>query len=69
MLAARPKTCVRYELSAALLRRAIAEAGVSVPIFLSGQRHNLQVIEMEEPSPMLPLIAGGGANLRPIQHL
>jgi len=56
------------EPSAALLRRAIEEAGVSVHIFLSGHRHNLQVIEMAKPSRILQLIAGGGANIRPIEH-
>ena len=57
------------EPSAALLRRAIAEAGVSVHLFLSGHHHNLQGIEMENPSRILHLVAGGGSNVRPIEHL
>ena len=56
------------EPSAALLRRAIEEAGVSVHLFLSGHRHSLQGIEMAEPSRILHLIAGGGANVRPVEH-
>lgn len=56
------------EPSGPLLRRAIEEAGVSVHVFLSGHHHNLQGIEMETPSRILHLIAGSGANIRPVEH-
>jgi hypothetical protein len=43
------------------MRRAIAETGVPVQLFLSGHRHNLQLIEMEPPGPALHVIAGAGS--------
>jgi len=55
------------EARAALMRRAVAEAGVAVQLVLSGHRHNLQAIELEAPPGGLQVIAGGGARIQPLE--
>ena len=56
------------EPSSALLRRAIEESDVPVHLYVSGHRHNLQGIEMEEPGPFLHVIVGAGATVKPIER-
>jgi hypothetical protein len=38
-----------------------------VHLYLAGHRHNLQVIEGRAPGPRLHVIAGSGANVRPVR--
>ena len=50
------------------LRRAIARAGVRVHLFLSGHRHSLQAIGMQDPLPALQLIVGSGSTHKPLER-
>ena len=45
-----------------VVRRAIAEEGTPVHVFLSGHQHNLQLLELSDPGPPLLLVAGGGSS-------
>jgi len=53
--------------SVRLLRQAIAESGVHVQLVVSGHRHNLQLAGLELPRPALQVVAGSGANVRPLR--
>ena len=46
--------------------RAVEAAGVDVQLVLSGDEHNLQVIEMAAPGPRLQVVAGSGSSVREI---
>jgi len=47
---------------------AILASGRPVQLFLSGHRHNLQLMVVSEPRPMVHVIAGGGSNRRPLRE-
>lgn len=49
-----------------LVRRAVAEAGVPVPLMLAAHEHNLQLLELPQPGPALEVVAGGGARAFPV---
>jgi hypothetical protein len=51
----------------ALVRKAIAEAGVDVHVMLAGHEHNLQLLRLEGSAPRLVAIAGGGSGARPVK--
>lgn len=51
----------------ALVRRAVAEAGVEVQLMLAGHEHNLQLLELAGPGPRLVAIAGAGSGSRPVK--
>jgi len=51
----------------ALVRRAIADAGVDVHVMLAGHEHNLQLIELSGTAPHLVAIAGGGSGSLPVK--
>ncbi len=53
-------------LEAERLRRALAAANVPVQLLLAGHEHNLQVLDLEEPSLGLQVVVGAGARHRPI---
>jgi hypothetical protein len=53
---------------AADMRRAVQEADRPVQLFISGHRHNLQLMTLEDPRPMVHVIAGGGTNRRPLDE-
>lgn len=46
----------------ALVRQAVAEAGVDVQLMLAGHEHNLQLLKLAGPGPRLVAIAGGGSS-------
>ena len=46
---------------------AIRAAGVTVQLVLSGEEHNLQIIEMAEPEVVLQVVAGSGARVRELR--
>jgi hypothetical protein len=54
-------------LEAERLRRAIAAANVPVQLSLAGHEHNLQVLDLEEPSLGLQVVVGAGSRHRPIE--
>jgi hypothetical protein len=49
------------------VRRAIAEAGLPVHLYLAGHEHNLQVLTMEPPAPPLHVVAGSGGSIRTVK--
>jgi calcineurin-like phosphoesterase family protein len=51
----------------ALVRRAVAEAGVDVQLMLAGHEHSLQLIELTGPGPRLVAIAGTGSGSRSLR--
>ncbi len=53
------------EVPRALLRRALAEAGVRVQLLLSGHHHNLQAVAGWPEGPAFHVIAGSGSTHRP----
>jgi hypothetical protein len=46
------------------MRHVIAEAGVTVQLFIAGHEHRLSILEMSAPDPGLHLISGAGSNRR-----
>jgi len=46
------------------IRQAVAEAGVTVQLFVSGHEHRLALMTMSAPDPALHLIVGSGSNTR-----
>ena len=51
----------------ALVRRAVAEAGVDVQLMLAGHEHSLQILELSGPGPRLVAIAGSGSGARAVR--
>jgi hypothetical protein len=51
---------------ARLVRDAVAESGVDLHLVISGDEHNLQILEMPAPFPRLHVVAGGGCCPREI---
>lgn len=51
----------------ALVLEAIRETGVDVQLVLSGDEHNLQLIEMDPPGPSLQVVAGSGSRVRELR--
>jgi len=51
------------------IRRAIAEAGVPVHLWLAGHEHNLQLIDGWEGGPSLIAIAGAGSEPRKVRRI
>lgn len=62
-LGSKPPSQTRY---ARLVSAALRRAGVRVQLVLSGDEHNLQILEMAPPFPPLHAVAGGGWNRREI---
>jgi Calcineurin-like phosphoesterase len=50
----------------ALIRRAVADAGVPVALMLAGHEHNLQVLSFPPPGPALEIVSGGGSSPVPV---
>jgi hypothetical protein len=52
----------------ALVREAIAAAGVPVHLWLAGHEHNLQLGEPGAPGPALQVVAGGGSHATGLKY-
>jgi hypothetical protein len=59
-----PSASAEFKTYRGSVRRAIAEAGVPVQLFISGHEHRLSILEMPAPDPGLHLISGAGSNRR-----
>ncbi len=59
-----PTPSAEFTAYLAAMRRAIAEAGVAVQLFISGHEHRLSILEMSGVDPGLHLISGAGSNRR-----